>query len=135
MGPGPRGTPTAGCATSSAQPLPTTGSRDFAPPPRSPRTAGTRSAGIDVEEDVHVEIDKGRLVIHGERRDERAGDPQNDGRILREVRYGSFRCGFKLPAHVRSEAISAAYEAGVLTVRVAGAYKGAEPPRIAIETR
>ena len=27
--------------------------------------------GVDVEKDVNVEIDKGRLVIHGERRDER----------------------------------------------------------------
>jgi HSP20 family protein len=91
--------------------------------------------GIDVDKDVNVEIDKGRLAIHGERRDERAGAPENDGRILSEVRYGSFRREFKLPAHVTSEAISAAYEAGVLTVRVAGAYKGAEAQRIAIETK
>ena len=26
--------------------------------------------GVDVEKDVNVEVDKGRLVIHGERRDE-----------------------------------------------------------------
>jgi HSP20 family protein len=90
--------------------------------------------GIDVAKDVTVEVDRGYLVIRGERRDERAGeDPANGSRTLREVRYGSFRRSFKLPAHVSSEAISASYDAGVLTVRVAGAHRGAEAQRIAIE--
>jgi HSP20 family protein len=93
-------------------------------------------AGVDVDKDVNVEIDRGHLVIRGERRDERAsGDPAKDVRYVREVRYGSFRRSFKLPAHVTSEAISASYDAGVLTVRVGGAYKGAEAQRIAIESK
>ncbi|OBI49493.1 heat-shock protein Hsp20 [Mycobacterium kyorinense] len=87
-------------------------------------------AGVDVEKDVHVELDEGRLVIHGERRDEHA--EEKDGRTLREVRYGSFRRSFQLPAHITSEAISASYDAGVLTVRVAGAYAGTGAQRIAI---
>ena len=86
--------------------------------------------GVDVEKDVNVEVDHGRLVIHGERRDEHAED--NDGRTLREVRYGSFRRSFQLPAHVTGEAVSASYDAGVLTVRVAGAYVGTQPQRIEI---
>jgi HSP20 family protein len=86
--------------------------------------------GVDVEKDVNVEVHDGRLVIHGERRDEHA--EEKDGRTLREVRYGSFRRSFRLPAHVTSEAIAASYDAGVLTVRVAGAYAGAQPQRIAI---
>jgi HSP20 family protein len=89
--------------------------------------------GVDVEKDVNVEVDKGQLVIRGERRDERS--EEKDGRTLSEVRYGSFRRSFKLPAHVTSDAISASYEAGVLTVRVAGAHKGAEAQRIAIESK
>ena len=89
--------------------------------------------GIDVEKDVNVEVDKGQLVIHGERRDERA--EEKDGRTLSEVRYGSFRRSFRLPTHVNGDAISASYDAGVLTVRVAGAYKGAEAHRIAIESK
>jgi HSP20 family protein len=89
--------------------------------------------GVDVAKDVNVEVDRGQLVIHGERRDERA--EEKDGRTLREVRYGSFRRSFKLPAHVTSDAISASYDAGVLTVRVAGAHKGAEAQRIAIESK
>jgi HSP20 family protein len=86
--------------------------------------------GVDVEKDVNVELDHGRLVIHGERRDERA--EEQDGRALREVRYGSFRRSFRLPAHITGEAVSASYDAGVLTVRVAGAYAGTQAQRIAI---
>jgi HSP20 family molecular chaperone IbpA len=89
--------------------------------------------GVDVAKDVNVELDRGRLVIHGERRDERS--EEKDRRTLREVRYGSFRRSFKLPAHVTSDAISASYDAGLLTVRVAGAHKGAEAQRIAIESK
>jgi len=86
--------------------------------------------GVDVDNDVTVEVEHGRLVIHGERRDERA--EENDGRTLREVRYGSFRRSFALPAHISSEAVTASYDAGVLTVRVAGAYAGTPAQRIAI---
>ncbi|MGH3578992.1 MAG: Hsp20/alpha crystallin family protein, partial [Mycobacterium sp.] len=89
--------------------------------------------GVDVEKDVNVELENGRLVIHGERRDEKASeDPAKDGRTLREVRYGSFRRSFQLPGHITGDAISAAYDAGVLTVRVAGAYAGTQAQRIAI---
>jgi HSP20 family protein len=92
--------------------------------------------GVDVAKDVNVEVDRGHLVIHGERRDERSsGDPAKDVGYVREVRYGSFRRSFKLPSHVTSEAISASYDKGVLTVRVSGAHKGAEAQRIAIESK
>src|SRR5947199_3823353 len=50
--------------------------------------------GVDVEKDVTVEIDRGHLVVRGERRDERA--EERNGRTLREVRYGSFRRSFAL---------------------------------------
>src|SRR6201996_3493945 len=86
--------------------------------------------GVDAEKDVNVEVDRGRLVIHGERRDEHA--EEKDGRMLREVRYGSFRRSFQLPAHITGEAIKASYDAGVLTVRVAGAYAGTHAQRIEI---
>jgi HSP20 family protein len=86
--------------------------------------------GVDVDKDVNVEIERGHLVIRGERRDERSEDAE--GRTLREVRYGSFRRAFQLPAHVSGDAVSASYDAGVLTVRVAGAYAGTGAQRIAI---
>jgi len=76
--------------------------------------------GVDVAKDVTVEVDGDRLVVRGERRDQRS--EQRDGRTVREVRYGSFRRSFTLPAHVTSDAVSAFYEAGVLRVRVAGAH-------------
>lgn len=89
--------------------------------------------GVDVERDVAVEVENGRLVIRGERRDERSGD--RDGRTVREVRYGSFRRSFTLPEHVGAEAVSASYDAGVLSVRVAGAYAaGPQAQRIAVTT-
>lgn len=86
--------------------------------------------GVDVEKDVNVEVDHGRLVIHGEHKDEHA--EEQEGRTLREIRYGSFRRSFQLPTHVTGEAIAASYDAGVLTVRVTGAYAGTQPQRIAI---
>src|SRR5690348_8415378 len=86
--------------------------------------------GLDFEKDVTVEVDRGRLVVRGERRDERSED--QDGFSLREVRYGSFRRSFALPTHVSADAITASYEAGVLTVRVAGAYQGSEARRIPV---
>lgn len=89
--------------------------------------------GIDVEKDVNVDVDNGALVIHGERRDEHS--EEKDGRTLHELRYGSFRRSFALPKHVSGDAVTASYDAGVLTVRVAGAYAGSEPRRIAIENK
>jgi HSP20 family protein len=89
--------------------------------------------GVDVAKDVNVEVDKGQPVIRGQRRDEHS--EEKDGRTLSEVRYGSFRRSFKLPAHVASDAITASYDVGVLTVRVAGAHKGAGAQRIAIESK
>ncbi|HET8599385.1 MAG TPA: Hsp20/alpha crystallin family protein [Segeticoccus sp.] len=86
--------------------------------------------GMDLDNDVTVEVDRGRLVVRGERRDERADD--TEGRSLREIRYGSFRRSFTLPEHVSADAVSASYDQGVLTVRVAGAYAGTEPRRIAV---
>jgi HSP20 family protein len=86
--------------------------------------------GLDVANDVTLEVDRGQLVVRGERRD---GRKDEDGsRSLREVRYGAFRRSFGLPAHVSADAVSATYEAGVLSVRVTGAYAGTEARRIAI---
>jgi HSP20 family molecular chaperone IbpA len=79
--------------------------------------------GLDVEQDVRVEVDRGRLVVRGERRDERS----EPGRV-REVRYGRFERSWTLPEHVGADAVSAHYEAGVLNVRVTGVYADAPEP-------
>ena len=86
--------------------------------------------GVDVDKDVNIEVENGRLPVHGEHRDERS--EEENGRALREIRYGSFRRSFQLPAHVTGEAVKASYDAGVLTVRVTGAYAGSQAQRIAI---
>jgi HSP20 family protein len=87
--------------------------------------------GLDPHRDVTVEIDRGHLVVRGERRDERS-EENVQRTTLREVRYGAFRRAFALPESVTEEQVSAAYEAGVLTVRIAGAYAGRTPTRIQI---
>lgn len=88
--------------------------------------------GIDVDKDVTVELVGGRLVVRGERRDEHTETDGDNHRTLREVRYGAFRRSFGVPAHITSEAVTASYDAGVLTVRVAGVYAGSQPQTIAI---
>jgi HSP20 family protein len=87
---------------------------------------------IGVDKDVQVELDENRLVIHGERPDASSAD--SDGRVVREVRYGSFHRSFKLPAPVSSDAVSTSYDAGVLTARVAGANTRNCKPRMAVAT-
>ena len=86
--------------------------------------------GIDVAKDVTVEVTNGQLVVRGERRDERV--EERSGRTVSEVRYGSFRRSFGLPRHLTADAVSASYDAGVLSVRVAGAYAGSEARTIAV---
>ncbi len=88
--------------------------------------------GVDVANDVSVEVFGRELVISGERRDERSADAE--GRRLQEIRYGSFRRVFGLGRPVSAEQVTAAYDAGVLTVRVAGAYAEASGQKIAITT-
>jgi HSP20 family protein len=95
--------------------------------------------GLDLENDVTVEVDRGQLVVRGERRDARASrhteerTESQDGRTLRELRYGSFYRSFVLPAHVTADAVNASYDKGILSVRIVGAYKGNDgAKRIAI---
>ena len=91
--------------------------------------------GVDVASDVTVEVVANRLVVKGERRDERTvseGESGEDARRISEIRYGSFERSFGLPSHVGADAVSASYDAGVLSVRVAGVYAGTEPTRIEI---
>lgn len=83
-------------------------------------------------EDISVEVTDGSLVVSGERRDERSED--KSGRTVREIRYGSFRRSFGLPARTGEDAVSASYDAGVLTVKVAGVYAGSSPVRIPVQS-
>ena len=115
--------------------VPTTGNGiAFTPAAESVRDGDDAVVRLEVPgvttEDIDVEVSNGRLVIRGERRDERSEDA--DGRHLREIRYGRFERSFGLPSHVTADAVSASYDAGVLSVRVAGVYVGTEPQKIAV---
>ncbi|MGQ7788835.1 Hsp20/alpha crystallin family protein [Nesterenkonia sp. PF2B19] len=82
--------------------------------------------GVDPEKDVSVELTGRSLTVSGERRDEREAEG------LREVRYGSFSRTVTLPQEVPSDSVTADYDAGVLTVRVAGVYSAETPQRIQV---
>jgi len=124
--------------------------------------------GVDPERDVTVELEGRRLVVRGERRDQRvveapvaaegaeggeaaegeqaegsADETGEDattgtveaapaGRRIREVRFGGFRRTVTLPKTAEADAVRASYDAGVLTVTVAGVFAGRTPQRIEV---
>lgn len=117
--------------------------------------------GVDPERDVTVELEGRRLVVRGERRDLRvveasAAETTTDaeqaegeqaearqaeagetsevapGRRIREVRFGEFRRTVTLPKAAEADAVRASYDAGVLTVTVAGVFAGRAPQRIEV---
>jgi HSP20 family protein len=93
--------------------------------------------GVDVTKDVTIEVDKGKLVVSGERRDATESDGANaaDSVLVRELRYGSFRREFALPGGVSAENVEASYDAGLLTVRVRRVVQPEpEPVRVPITT-
>lgn len=87
--------------------------------------------GVKIDSDVTVEVTDGRLVIRGERHGTKESA---ENATVREIRYGSFERTFRLPSSVGADQISADYDAGILTVRVAGAYAGSTPRQISINT-
>jgi HSP20 family protein len=83
-------------------------------------------AGVDVDE-IDIEVANGRLTISGERRD-RWED--NRGRLLvREMRYGTFRRTFQLPAGVRPEQIEASLDKGLLRIRIKDVARPVQAPQ------
>jgi HSP20 family protein len=74
--------------------------------------------GVDVERDVEISVDRNKLIIRGERREER--HDAEGGVLVRELRYGSFRREFALPDGVDAERIDASYDQGMLEVLVRG---------------
>jgi HSP20 family protein len=78
--------------------------------------------GVDVERDVTIEVERGKLVVSGERRDPLAasgdGEVDRSALLVRELRYGAFRREFALPQGVSPEQVEASYDAGILEVLV-----------------
>ena len=69
--------------------------------------------GMD-EKDIEVSVDEGRLMVRGEKTEERK--EEKDDYRLSERHYGSFQRTFQLPPGVDSEKIDARYKNGVLTL-------------------
>jgi HSP20 family protein len=71
--------------------------------------------GMD-ETNVEVLVESGRLIVRGEKQDERKEKGQNY--VFRERRFGSFERSFALPANAREKDITATFKNGVLTVSI-----------------
>jgi HSP20 family protein len=80
-------------------------------------------------EDIDIEVDDNVLTLRGERRFEEKVD---EGRYYRlERAYGHFQRSLTLPQGVKADEISAAFENGLLTVRVPKADE-VQPRKIAV---
>ena len=72
--------------------------------------------GIDPDKDVELTVSDGMLYIHAERREEKKRE--ETGYLRRELRYGSLSRALPLPKGTTESDITAAYEAGILEIRV-----------------
>lgn len=81
-------------------------------------------------EDLDIRLENQRLTVKGERRFEAEEKAENFHRI--ERRFGSFVRSFTLPQTVDTEAVTAAYDAGVLTIALAKKAE-AKPKQVKIE--
>jgi HSP20 family protein len=83
-------------------------------------------------EDLDVRLENQTLTVKGERKLEGELKQENFHRI--ERRFGSFARTFTLPQTVDTEALTASYDAGVLTVTVAKKAE-AKPRQVKIEVQ
>jgi HSP20 family protein len=68
------------------------------------------------ESDVHIELEDNVLTVSGERKTEH--EDQREGFYRMERAYGSFSRSLTLPKGIDPEAVTAAFDRGVLEVRV-----------------
>jgi HSP20 family protein len=72
--------------------------------------------GIDPEKDTEVTVSDGVLRIEAERRTRE--EREEEGYLRQEVHYGSLSRSLPLPAGVTEAGITAAYQDGVLEIRI-----------------
>jgi HSP20 family protein len=82
------------------------------------------------QEDLDIRLENQKLTVKGERKLDSTAKQENFHRI--ERRFGSFVRTFTLPQTVNTEAVSATYDAGVLTVSLAKKAE-AKPRQVKIE--
>ena len=76
--------------------------------------------GIDVDKDVEIEVHDGRLTVSGHREESVEEESEDRKVLVREHRYGSFRREFALPTGITGDDVEAAYENGILEIRITG---------------
>jgi HSP20 family protein len=79
------------------------------------------------QDDIDVEYRDGVLTISGEKKEE--SESKENGCILSERRYGSFRRQLSLPTDVDPEGINADFKDGVLTLEMKKDENAAIKPR------
>ena len=82
--------------------------------------------GLD-EKNVEVKLSNGNLVISGEKKDER--EEKDKDHFFSERRYGSFKRVFRVPEGVDADKIDAAFDKGVLTVRLPKTAEAQKPEK------
>lgn len=83
--------------------------------------------GVDPAEDLDIEVAPGKLTIRGERKAKTTSEQQ--GVLVRELRYGSFDRQFALPQGVDESAVEAHYDQGMLEVKVRGVVRRPPEPK------
>ena len=71
--------------------------------------------GLD-DKNVEIKLSNGTLTISGEKKDER--EEKEKDYYFSERRYGSFKRAFRVPDGVDADKIEAAFDKGVLTIRL-----------------
>jgi len=84
------------------------------------------------KEDVKITLESNILTVHGEKKQEKETKKENYHRVERS--YGSFQRSFALPSTVKSEKIDAAFNNGVLSIRLPKAEE-AKPKQIEVKVK
>lgn len=79
------------------------------------------------QEDIDIEYREGTLTISGDKKEE--SERKENGCILNERRFGSFRRQMSLPGDIDPSGIKADYKDGVLTLTMAKDENSAIKPR------
>jgi HSP20 family protein len=75
--------------------------------------------GVDIENDVDIEVENGVLHISGERKQERTeGNGEAGGWVRREMTYGRFERRIGLPEGIDADGVKATYDKGILDISI-----------------
>ena len=72
--------------------------------------------GVDVDNDVEIEVENGVLRVSGERRQEQKSE--ENGWFRTERRYGRFDRRIGLPEGIDAEGVHATYDKGILDITI-----------------